>query len=182
MKNRISDYIVDSAGKIQDLSHDIADAFRNNFVAVIVFLMTVLLTDSIDFSQFFGKKISPKVAAVCGVFTVATVLYFIVTIIMGNQKWRWLKQSYNDLKKNYENVFVSKDLEDAFNHDEPLKNAEKQYKAVKKKIGAIWILLIVVMSIFTALLFFQGRQSSVQKTQIEATEYNDIEMTDSEVQ
>ena len=29
MKNKISEFIVDSAGKIQELSHDIADAFRN---------------------------------------------------------------------------------------------------------------------------------------------------------
>ena len=58
MKNKISECIVDSAKQMQELSHDVVEAFRNNFVAVIVFLMTVLLTDSIDFSQFLEKTVS----------------------------------------------------------------------------------------------------------------------------
>ncbi len=170
MKNKISEFIVDSAGKIQELSHDIADAFRNNFVAIIVFLMTVLLTDSIDFTQFFGKEISPKVTAVCAVFTVATLLYFIATLIMENQKWIWLKQSYTDLKKNYDGVFDSKDLDEAFNHDEPLKNAEEQYKGIRKKIGAVWIGLILVLAIFTSVLVWQGNHVTAQEqTQVEDT-------------
>ena len=170
MKNKISEFIVDSAGKIQELSHDIADAFRNNFVAIIVFLMTVLLTDSIDFTQFLGKEISPKVTAVCGVFTGTTILYFIATLIMGNQKWNWLKQSYTDLKKNYEGVFDSKDLDEAFNHDEPLNNAEEQYRGIRKKIGAVWLGLILVLAIFTGVLVWQGNHATVQEqTRVEGT-------------
>ncbi len=170
MKNKISEFIVDSAGKIQELSHDIVDAFRNNFVAIIVFLMTVLLTDSIDFSQFFGREISPKVTAVCGVFTVATLLYLIATLIMGNQKWKWLKQSYTDLKKNYDGVFDSKDLDEAFNHDEPLKNAEEQYREIQKEIGMVWGVLILVLAIFTGILVWLGNHvPSQEQTQIEET-------------
>ena len=125
--------------------------------------MTVLLTDSIDFSQFLGREISPKVTAVCGVFTGATLLYFIATLIMGNQKWNWLKQSYTDLKKNYDGVFDSKDLDEAFNHDEPLKNAEDQYKSIRNKISAVWIALILVLVIFTGILVWQGNHGTAQE-------------------
>ena len=156
MKNKISDYIVESAEKIQDLSHDISDAFRNNFVAVIVFLMTVLLTDSIDFSEFLGKEVSPKVTAVCAIFTVATLLYYLATVFMGKQKWNWLSQSYKDLKNNYVGVFDEKDIEEAFHHDEPLVNAEKQYKSIKKVIGAIWIALFLALVGLTGILIWQG--------------------------
>ena len=152
MKNKISEYIVDSAGKIQELSHDITDAFRNNIVAVIVFLMTAILTDSIDFSQLLEKEISPRVNAVCIVFTIVTIIYCFVTFTMGKQKWEWLEQSYTDLKKNYEGVFDSKDLEDAFNHDEPLKHAEKQYNEIRIKIGIAWGVLIVVLLGFTGVI------------------------------
>ena len=153
MKNKISEFIVDSAEKIQTLSYDISDAFRNNFVAVIVFMMTVLLTESIDFSQFFGKDISPKVTAVCVIFTVSTILYFIATILMCNQKWDWLKQSYDVLKANYNGIFDKKDIEEAFNHDLPLKNAETQYKRIRFKIGIIWSILIAAMIGFNSVLF-----------------------------
>ena len=152
MKNKISGYIVESAEKIQDLSHDIADAFRNNFVAIIVFLMTVLLTDSIDFSQLFGKETSSKIIGVCGVFTVATFLYFLATIIMGNLKWAWLKQSYKDLKENYKGFFDDRDIEEAFNHDEPLNNAHKQYKSIRRTFSIMWAILIVALFLFTVSL------------------------------
>lgn len=170
MKNKISEFIVESAGKIQDLSHDIADAFRNNFVAIIVFLMTVLLTDSIDFSKFLEKDISPKVTAVCGVFTIATFLYFIATIVMGKQKWKWLKQSYTDLKNNYVGVFDAKDIEEAFNHDEPLNNAEKEYREIRKKISSIWIALVLVLCMFTGILIWQGRHISMVRDPAESIE------------
>ena len=126
MKNKISECIVDSAKQMQELSHDVVEAFRNNFVAVIVFLMTVLLTDSIDFSQFLGKAVSSNVATVCGVFTVGSILYLIATIIMANQKWKWLEQSYDDLKTNYKGTLDDQDIEEAFNHDQPKKTARKR--------------------------------------------------------
>lgn len=152
MKNRISMFIVDSAGKMQELSHDFSDAFRNNFVAVIVFLMTVILTDSIDFSDFSRAEISTQIVSVCGLFTGATLLYLIATIIMGNQKWKWLRQSYTDLKKNYVKVFDSKDLEEAFNHDEPFENAKAQYNTLCRKLGIVWIFLFLGLLIFTMVL------------------------------
>lgn len=161
MKNKISEFIVDSAEKIQELAHDITDAFRNNFVAIIVFLMTVLLTDSIDFSKFIEKEISPRVTAVCGVFTVSTFLYFIATLAMGNQKWIWLKQSYEDLKENYRSVFDSKDFDEAFKHDKPLENAEKQYEGIRNTIGALWVGLILVLVIFTCILIGQSKYVAI---------------------
>lgn len=170
MKNKISEYIVDCAEKIQDLSHDITDAFSNNFVAVIVFLMTVLLTDSIDFSQFLGTEISPKVTAVCGVFAITTLLYYIATIIMGNQKWNWLKQSYGDLKENYKDVFDEADIEEAFKHDKPLNNAENEYKRIRKIISGIWIALILALGVFTGILACQGNRTISEQTQIEVVE------------
>ena len=63
------------------------------FVAVIVFILTVLLTDSIDFSQFVGKEVSPNVTAVCSVFVIGSILYLIATVWMGNLKWRWIDES-----------------------------------------------------------------------------------------
>ena len=130
--------------------------------------MTVLLTDSIDFSQFVEKEISPKVTAVCGVFTVATCLYYIATLVMENQKWKWLKQSYTDLKKNYDGVFDCKDLDEAFNHDKPMENVEKQYKSIRKKISALWIGLILALGIFTGVLVWQGNYMAIQeRAQIE---------------
>ena len=160
MKNKISDFIVDSVKQLQNITHDMAAAFKNNFVAILVFLMTVLLTDTIDFSRFFEKNISPNVIAVCIVFIVASSLYLIATIIMGDLQWKWLRQSYFDLKKNYKEVLDAKDIEDAFNGNRPLKTVKKQYQTFSTKIRIIWLISILVLSVFVFVLSMNRETNS----------------------
>lgn len=156
MKNKISDHIVESAKQIQELTHELSDAIRNNFVAIIVFIMTVFLTESIDFSKLLEKSISPRITTVCGVFTTASLLYLIVTIITSNEKWTWLEQSYNDLKENYKRTLDAADIEEAFNHDLQFNHAIDQFKSFKKKVLRLWSIAICVMAVFTVVLFLNG--------------------------
>lgn len=149
MKNKLSEFIVDSVSKIQELSHDIADAFRNNLIAVMVFMLTVILTDSIDFHEFIGKKVSSNVVSVCWLFTGATLAFFIITIIINGKKWGWLKQSYYGIKNNYKTILDQKDLEEEFQNDKPLKNAKKQFLGSCILISVIWIAFIALMVWFT---------------------------------
>lgn len=149
MKNKISEFIVDSVSKIQELSHDIADAFRNNLIAVMVFMLTVILTDSIDFHEFMDKKVSSNVVSVCWLFTGATLAFFIITIIINGKKWGWLKQSYYGIKNNYKTILDQKDLEEEFQNDKPLKNAKKQFLGSCILISVIWIAFIALMVWFT---------------------------------
>lgn len=161
MKNKISDHIVESAKQIQELSHELSDAVRNNFVAIIVFIMTVFLTESIDFSQLLEKSISPRITAVCCVFTGASLLYMIVTWVTSNQKWQWLYQSYKDLKENYKKTLDDADIEEAFSYDVPLQHAKEQYDSFKKIVMRLWGIAIVAMAIFTCVLFFNGSSNDV---------------------
>ena len=156
MKNKISECIIDNAKQIQELSHDLLEAFRDNFVAVIVFLMTVLLTDSIDFSQFLGKTVSSNITAVCGIFTFGSILYLIATIIMVDQKWKWLLQSYGDLKANYKGTLDEQDIEEAFNHDQPIKTVEEQFKKFRCWMVVLWIVMIIGLLAFTGILYMNG--------------------------
>ena len=164
MKNKISECIIDSVKQMQELSHDVVEAFRNNFVTVIVFLMTVLLTDSIDFSQFLGKSVSSNVTAVCGIFTFGSILYLISTIIMGEQKWKWLEQSYGDLKANYKDILDDQDIEEAFKHDQSIKTAKKQFKEFRCHMITLWIAMIIGLAVFTGILYTSGHLPEKQDT------------------
>lgn len=157
LKNKLSEFIVESARQLQELAHDLVEGFRNNFVAVIVFLMTVLLTDSIDFNNFTQANVSPNIVAVCGIFTVVSLLYMLVTIKAGKIKWGWLKNSYYDLKCNYRGVLDEQDIEVAVNHDNAFKNTEKEYKRVRRLIIRIWIVAILGMFVFTLVIGFNSR-------------------------
>ena len=159
MKNKISDRIVDSAKQMQELSHDVVEAFRNNFVALIVFLMTVLLTDSIDFTQKQEKTVSSNVTAVCGFFTFGSILYLIATINMSEQRWKWLEQSYSDLKANYNDILDDQDIQEAFNHDQPINTAKRQFKKFRCRMLRLWIAMIIGLGVFTGILYTSGKSS-----------------------
>ncbi len=152
LKNKLSEFIVGSAGQLQELAHDLVEGFRNNFVAVIVFLMTVLLTDSIDFSNFTKANVSANIVSVCGIFTYASLLYMIVTIFARKIKWGWLERAYDDLKKNYSGVLDEQDIAVAVNNDSAFKNTKKEYKKVRLMIGSIWIAAIIGMLVFTLVI------------------------------
>ena len=182
MKDKISEFIVSGVEKIHGLSHDFSDSLRNNFIAVMVFLITVLLTDSVDFREFEKKSVSQNVISVCILFTAVSAIYLIITWVMGNFKWKCLKDSYADMKDNYRDLFDKKDLEEAFNNDQALKNDEKQYKKIRNIIGGFWIAFIAMMAVFTGTLIYQNYRFQ-NKTSIEcvkpSTQGNEDAYTDS---
>lgn len=164
LKNKLSGFIVESAGQLQELAHDLAEGFRNNFVAVIVFLMTVLLTDSIDFDSFTHANVSSNIVAVCGIFTLVSLLYMIVTVKAGNIKWGWLEKSYNDLKNNYNGVLDERDIQMAVNDDAAFKNTKKEYEKVRRTISMIWAVSVIGMAGFTFVIGYNSRNGEAPPT------------------
>lgn len=152
MKNKISECIIDNVKQLQELSHDISESFRNNFVGVIVFIMTVLLTDTIDFSQFTATEVSSNVKEVCILFTVVSAVYLIATYIISQMKWNWIDKSYQSLKNNYHGILDDKDIEEAFNHDTDIEDAKNQFKLYRLLLIILWMIMIAVMTAFTLAL------------------------------
>lgn len=152
MKNKISECIIENVKQLQELSHDISESFRNNFVGVIVFIMTVLLTDTIDFSQFTSTGISSNVKEVCILFTVVSAVYLIATCIMSQMKWNWIDKSYQSLKNNYRGTLDDQDIEESFNHDKDINEAKNQFICYRRLMMILWIIMIAVMAMFTLAL------------------------------
>ena len=181
LKNKLSEFIVESAGQLQELAHDLVEGIRNNFVAVIVFLMTVLLTDSIDFSSFTQVKVSSNIVAVCGIFTVVSLLYMIVTVKVGNTKWGWLEKSYNDLKNNYNGVLDERDIQTAVNNDETFESTKKVYKNVRRTISFIWVAFIICMAAFTCVVVYNSRSIGMPATRTYQSEESVADPSETEV-
>lgn len=181
LKNKLSEFIVESAGQLQELAHDLVEGIRNNFVAVIVFLMTVLLTDSIDFSSFTQVKVSSNIVAVCGIFTIVSLLYMIVTVKVGNTKWGWLEKSYNDLKNNYNGVLDERDIQTAVNDDEAFESTKIIYKNVRRTISFIWVAFIISMAAFTCVVGYNSRSIGMSATKTYQSEESVVDPSETEV-
>lgn len=75
---------------------------------------------------------------------------------MGDQKWKWLLQSYGDLKANYKGTLDDQDIEEAFNHDQPIKTVEEQFKKFRCWMVVLWIVMIIGLLAFTGILYMNG--------------------------
>lgn len=182
LKTKLSEFIVESARQLQELAHDLVEGIRNNFVAVIVFLMTVLLTDSIDFSSFTQANVSSNIVAVCGIFTLVSFLYMIVTVISGNTKWGWLEKSYNDLKNNYNGVLDERDIRMAVNDDAAFRSTRKEYENVRCTISIIWIISIIGMAGFTIAIGYNSNCGETSPTKTYQSEEPAITPSETDVQ
>lgn len=154
LKNKISDHIVETTKQIQDLSHELSNALRDTFVSISAFVMVSFLTNSIDFSMLLNKTLPRNFKLVCFVFVFLCVIYFVSTIFTFREKWKWLENSYNDLKKNYKDVLDEEDIKEAFNNDDSFNKMKDNYHKFKNVIYLFWSIVLLLMVVFMLLFSF----------------------------
>jgi hypothetical protein len=159
MKNQISAFIIDASKQLQEMVHDLIDGLKNNFVAVIMFLITIILTDSIDWDDFLTTgNLNQDLMFVTKIFITASGVYLIVTIAAMIVKWRFFKVGYNQLKDNYKEVLDERDLENAFKKDIVIKDARRKIIISAIVIGVVWIGFLIAVHYFVNQ---EGRASAV---------------------
>ena len=147
MKKQISTFIVDSTKQMQDIVQGIADALKNNFIAVIMFLITVLITDSVDWEDITSKNIlNQDLVIIIKIFVLASAFYLVITLLATVFKWRTLSLGYKDLKKNYSNVLDSNDLEIAFQKDVFLKRSRMRLIICSIIVSIGWITFLILVN------------------------------------
>lgn len=149
MKNQISSFIVDSSKQLQEMIHGLIDGLKNNFIAVIMFLITIILTDSVDWEDFLNTGVlSQDLTFVTKIFVVASTAYLVVTFVAMIVKWLFFKSAYLQLKSNYKEVFDAKDMNKAFDDDKIVKKARVKIIIAAIVIGVVWIVFLGVIYYF----------------------------------
>jgi hypothetical protein len=149
MKNQISEFIVNASKQLQEIIHDLIDGLKNNFIAVIMFLITIILTDSIDWDDIIRTGgLNKDLVFVINIFYVASIAYLVVTFVAMIVKWTFLKAGYKQLKDNYKEVLDEKDLEKAFNDDNVIKKAKRKIIISSMIIGVVWIIFLIIIYYF----------------------------------
>lgn len=146
MKNEISDYIVESSKQVLELSKDLADGIRNNFIAVVVFIISTILTDKINIDSLEKLEMHPSVRLVGSGITVLSGIYCVVTLVATWVKWGWVQDSYERLKGNYEDILDKEDIKLAFANDKANIAAKKRLLWLSIAVSALWIVLVIVMA------------------------------------
>jgi len=145
MKNEISDYIVESSKQVLELSKDLAEGIRNNFIAVVVFIISTVLTDKINIESLKKLEMPQSIRLVGSGITVLSGIYCVVTLVATWIKWGWVQDSYEKLKINYEDVLDKEDIKLAFANDVANKAARKRLIVFSLIVLVLWLMLLYIM-------------------------------------
>lgn len=152
MKNQISTFIVDITKQQQEMTTDLMGSLRNNFIAIVTFFISVIFTEAINIEDLSSTYFTVKVLYISYVLIAASLLYWIITIVVKNAKWSLVSNGYSQLKENYKDILDEKDIERAFHNDESFNNAEKRVKTCTCWVSIVWLVFIIVLVILVEAL------------------------------
>ena len=158
-KNSIAENIIETSKQIQEMTYELTSGLRNNFLAVIMFLITVILTDSMDWDNLIIGGIPNDIVYMSYLFAIASAFYLIITIFGTVKKWGYCSKGYYQLKKNYEELLEQTDLNRIFSNDSLIKDAKKQIIKDTLIVSFIWIMFLLIM-----VVFFTWMKSSASNT------------------
>lgn len=140
MKKDISDFIVGASQQMQEVTSSLTDGLKNNFIAVMMFFITTILTDSLDWETLLqGGEISDDLRSIVIFILIASTLYLIVSVSMTIYKWTFYKENYLRLKGNYSDLLSDEDINKAFDGDSSYKAVRNRTLVMSVIICAAWI-------------------------------------------
>lgn len=146
LKNSISLTIVEATNNMQEILQTLVDAVRNNFVAVIMFLITVIITDSISWEDLTsGTVLNTDLLLVIKIFCVSSFLYLLVTLISIILKWSFFSRGYKEIKANYKDLLDADDLVRAFDNDKAIKHLKKSIVVASFITSVIWVIFLFLL-------------------------------------
>lgn len=154
LKDQISECISNTTLQFQDAIDGLIEGIRNNLIAIITFIVSLVLTDSLNLENLVEEQLPRNLQLVIGIFLIASAVYLFATRKTVNTKWELIVDRYNRLKQNYKDVLEAKDLEDAFGHDEMINTYENKLNDYKKAITGIWIFFILLVTILAVIYSF----------------------------
>lgn len=140
MKKDISDFIVGASQQMQEVTSSLTDGLKNNFIAVMMFFITTILTDSLDWETLLQSgEISDDLRSIVIFILIASALYLIVSVSMTIYKWTFYKENYLRLKGNYSDLLSDEDINKAFDGDSSYKAVRNRTLVMSVIICAAWI-------------------------------------------
>lgn len=140
MKKDISDFIVGASQQMQEVTSSLTDGLKNNFIAVMMFFITTILTDSLDWETLLQSgEISDDLRSIVIFILIASTLYLIVSVSMTIYKWTFYKENYLRLKGNYSDLLSDEDINKAFDGDSSYKAVRNRTLVMSGIICAAWI-------------------------------------------
>lgn len=142
LKKGLSDSILGSVKQVQDLIGSLVGSFEKNFVAVITVIISEVLAKHISWKDFStGQFRTPDFISVVRIFTVASFVYLIASIISIYFKWNYYEEQYGLLREHYKELLPGEELDKAFDNDRLITSAKRRLQRYVIYISVLWSVL-----------------------------------------
>lgn len=154
-KEQVSKFIVDISSQINDNISKLTGEFKNNFIAIIGFFLTVYLVNLAS-EQPFNNIFTRDITKIFEILMIASVAYAVISIFYSNSKRDKQIKTYDSIKEKYTSVLSEIEITELFDDNAQFEYVKNDYKKQLTLFSVIWIISIVLMLIIVE---FVGIQS-----------------------
>ncbi len=143
-KKSVANYIIETVNNVSKNISNILNGFTKNIIALLGFLGTVFLINIVS-EQPLDSIFTSDIVRLFELIIIGSFVYEVISISESERKFRAIKNSYNLLKNNYNEVFQKSELKQIFNDDNSFNSAKEDYYRGFKKWIAIWTLFLIAI-------------------------------------
>lgn len=153
LKNRVAEFISEIVSRTGEYATRLLDKFKGNLIAIFGSFFTVILANIVS-SQPLDNLFTREITTLIESFLGGSFIYLIICYWQSRYEMENVYKSYEDLKKNYNDILTEDDLLQAFGNDELIENMKKNIGKKQKIFLVMWIFFLIVA--FLIIEFISG--------------------------
>ena len=150
-KNKLSEYICDVVAKLGDDISGLFSGLKNNLIAIVSFFLTVVLVNIVS-EQPLNNIFTKEITVIIELVLAGSVVYYFICRHEIQLKRKKNKRAYSFMKENYKDVFSDEELNQIFNNDKLIEEADKELKKGIRKDSVLWWALLILILISVELI------------------------------
>ena len=147
-KEQVSKFIVEIISQINSNISKLSGEFKNNFIAIVGFLMTAFLVNIVS-QQPLDNIFTKDITKIMEIIIICSVAYAFISIAYSNKKYKQQIKAYSTIKNNYINVLSEIEIFEIFDENKQFAETKKEYNNQLWLFSGIWIGCIILVFIIT---------------------------------
>lgn len=172
VKNKIGELVIDSSTKLYFVADEMTNAFKNNLLIILTFIVTVVLVNGLK-DNGVDQIFSNTYLWVVFIISVLSILWLIMAYIEANKRFDSMSANLkNILILNYNNILMRSEIDDSI--DPVINDSHVYFKKQVNRNGIWWFIITVVFFTF----FFGATHFYLCKAEIDNVRTNESAIPD----
>lgn len=137
LKVELTNFMKDYSKKTSDNAYEMLNQFKKNILAIAVFIFTVIISN-ISSSLPLENIFTPSITTILNTVLFFSLIYSILCYIEISTKVKSTRSDYEDMKQSYLTILDSRDIQEIFNSDRLINEAENKVKRNMRFFLLIW--------------------------------------------